>query len=226
MHPTMPCSPSACTASSVSLDPSTLGASFFGSSPEDGDGPLVPAATARRPIAARSRGAGRGEEGAHGHALLGSAAPHHRPGHDGGGASSAGKTRSSGGSVRAIVGMTHRPSRTISAADTDPCVMSGTVGTRQSFPAIPAGREIVPGHFPSSSNSQVSRPSSEESKTGPFVKEQQSRAALLLVVRCRRLAGVGAGDRIQAIAKPRAAVSTGCQVAPTGARRSCFPEVV
>ena len=34
----------------------------------------------------------------------------------------------------------------------------------------------------SPSNSQVSGPSSEEPGTAPFVKEQQSRAALLLVV--------------------------------------------
>ncbi|MGZ6725633.1 MAG: hypothetical protein ACXVHK_32400, partial [Solirubrobacteraceae bacterium] len=37
-----------------------------------------------------------------------------------------------------------------------------------------------------SSNSQVSGPSSEEPGTAPFVKEQQSRTALLLVVRSRR----------------------------------------
>jgi hypothetical protein len=46
------------------------------------------------------------------------------------------------------------------------------------------------------SNSQVSGPSNEEPETAPFVTEQQSRAALLLVVRCDRAAGDHSDTRI------------------------------
>jgi hypothetical protein len=50
-------------------------------------------------------------------------------------------------------------------------------------------------HCCSSSSSQVSGPSSEEPQTAPFVKEQQSRPARLLVVRSRRLARLS-GTRV------------------------------
>jgi len=55
---------------------------------------------------------------------------------------------------------------------------------------------------PYSSNSQVSGPSSEEPKTTPFVKEQQCRAALLVLVRSRRVPDRSSGTWTRAKAVP------------------------
>ena len=76
----------------------------------------------------------------------------------------------------------------------------------------------VPESSSCSSNAQVVGPSSEESETTPFVREQQSRAALPLLVLCGRPVGVGGDDRIQAIV--RAAGRGGTRRASSA--RPCF----
>jgi hypothetical protein len=95
----------------------------------------------------------------------------------------------------------HRRERTASF-EAGPVLRRGGAPPCDARPAVALcvseQRLMLGGGCRRSSNAQASGPSGEEPETAPLVKEQQSRAALLLVIPCGRPRRGGEDDRIQA----------------------------
>jgi hypothetical protein len=91
----------------------------------------------------------------------------------------------------------------------DARILSGTVGTQQSFAAIPRSATRSYGSLPLFVQLASERPSSEEPETTPFVKEQQSRAALPPLVPSRREPDTSGDARLSKV--HRHAVRVACR---------------